>query len=119
MFEENLDAFMRDFSVPVIWPAERRSAMAHLDQPDRDVSGGVITSREYSIEYPSYKFPNIGFDDILLIGISPGFTIDEWGMRLVYGGACELPESGLFRVKGTMSIEDGAFTMAQLERISS
>lgn len=119
MFEENLDAFMVDFASPVIWQSERKATLAHFDAPDSDVIGGLVTSRAYSIEFPAKAFPGFTIGEIVLIGIGPGWSLDPFGTRLVYNGPDELPDSGLFRVKGMMSLDDGVFTSAQLERLSS
>jgi hypothetical protein len=117
MFAEDNAAFLADFASPVIWQAGGRSTLANFDRPDLEELGSVV-STQYMIEYPRGALPNLPNGAVLLIGIEPGFRLDDTGMRLVYEGTLEQPESGTFRVKGTMKLDDGRWITARLERLT-
>ncbi len=117
MFAEDLGAFVNaDFGSPVIFGVQ--TTWAHFDEPDADVLTGRAQSTQYRIEYPRAALVGLGNNDVLLIGMGPGWKFDSTGTRLEYTGMDPLPESAQFRVMGSPSkLGDGAFLEARLQRI--
>jgi hypothetical protein len=116
MFAEDAGAFLRDFGSPVIFGAQTTWAL--FDQPDTDVLSGRAQSTQYVIEYPRADLVGLANNDIVLVGIEPGWKFDSTGTRLEFTGAGAAPESARFRVMGSPSrIEDGLFVQAKLQRI--
>ncbi len=116
MFTEDAGAFLRDFGSPVIFGSQRTLAL--FDQPDADVLTGHAQSTQYRIEYPRAALVGLANNNVLLIGIGPGWKFDTTGTRLEYVGADPAPESAQFRVLGSPSnVDDGAFLEAKLQRI--
>lgn len=116
MFDEDFRGFLREFGSPVIFG--KQTTWATLDQPDADVLTGRAQSTQYRIEYPRADLLGLGNNDVVLIGIGPGWKFDAAGTRLEYIGKSHTPESAAFRVMGSPSkLDDGVFLEAKLQRI--
>lgn len=90
MFLENLDSFLADFGVPVV--INGISTMALFDQPGQDILSGRVNSEQYEITYIEAEAPGVTFGALVSI------------------------EGATYTVLNTISIDDGAFTKAILER---
>lgn len=105
---EDLDAFLRDFGELAYWRAGPQSwtvdgttftfdsttvlmdgaatasGMVILDQPDSEILGGRVMSREYRMTHPAALFPGIGNGDQVVIN---GVTYAVLTAQLVADGA--------------------------------
>ena len=93
MITEDLDVFLADFGVSVI--AGAVSGVGILDMPGQSVMDDMVISTNYQVTCRADEFGWLGYGDVM--------TID----------------SNTYRVQELMTLTDGKFCSAQLEKVAA
>lgn len=72
MFAADASIFLADFGSPVSWtPSAGGTVVTGLmlfDQPDADIQGGEVASREYEVTFEAAAWPGLKRGEPLVIG---------------------------------------------------
>jgi hypothetical protein len=88
---ENLDAFLADFAVPVV--AGSASGLGLFEMPTQTVGNGLSLSNDYSVTVKAVDFPALKFNDTI--------TVNE----------------ASFKVRQSFVLDDGSFVRVVLSKV--